>query len=185
MRTAQEMDAYAREHGYLYGSEKTALKHFAVIEKNLLPGEDVIMALAPNSVYSGNDIVMGGITAVVFTNKRLMYGQKAILMGAPVKVVNLENVNDVHKDTLGLLNGKIYIDTLKENIGIQFTKAHLDRIFKDILQMLENYRATPKAPAASSGVSAADELKKFKELLDMGIITQEEFKAKKKQLLGL
>ena len=29
------------------------------------------------------------------------------------------------------------------------------------------------------------ELKKFKELLDMGIITQEEFDAKKKQLLGL
>lgn len=33
--------------------------------------------------------------------------------------------------------------------------------------------------------SATDELKKFKELLDIGIITQEEFDAKKKQLLGL
>ena len=33
--------------------------------------------------------------------------------------------------------------------------------------------------------SPADELKKFKELLDLGIITQEEFDAKKKQLLGL
>ena len=31
----------------------------------------------------------------------------------------------------------------------------------------------------------ADELKKFKELLDMGAISQEEFDAKKKQLLGL
>jgi len=37
----------------------------------------------------------------------------------------------------------------------------------------------------SSTVSAADELKKFKELLDTGVITQEEFDAKKKQLLGL
>ena len=34
-------------------------------------------------------------------------------------------------------------------------------------------------------ISAADELKKFKELLDSGIISQEEFDAKKKQLLGL
>lgn len=34
-------------------------------------------------------------------------------------------------------------------------------------------------------ISAADEIKKFKELLDCGIITQEEFDAKKKQLLGL
>ena len=34
-------------------------------------------------------------------------------------------------------------------------------------------------------VSSADELKKYKELLDSGVITQEEFDAKKKQLLGL
>lgn len=34
-------------------------------------------------------------------------------------------------------------------------------------------------------LSSADELKKYKELLDMGVITQEEFEAKKKQLLGL
>lgn len=33
--------------------------------------------------------------------------------------------------------------------------------------------------------SIVDELKKYKELLDMGIITQEEFDSKKKQLLGL
>lgn len=33
--------------------------------------------------------------------------------------------------------------------------------------------------------SSADELKKFKDLLDSGVITQEEFDAKKKQLLGL
>lgn len=33
--------------------------------------------------------------------------------------------------------------------------------------------------------SALDELKKLKELLDIGIISQDEFDAKKKQLLGL
>ena len=37
---------------------------------------------------------------------------------------------------------------------------------------------------ALSNASAADELKKFKELLDMGIITREEFEAQKKKLLG-
>ena len=54
----------------------------------------------------------------------------------------------------------------------------------------EEYEAAMKAknaPAASVSqpVSSADELKKFKDLLDAGIITQEEFDAKKKQLLGL
>lgn len=37
----------------------------------------------------------------------------------------------------------------------------------------------------SANYSPADELIKFKELLDKGIISQEEFEAKKKQLLGL
>ena len=38
---------------------------------------------------------------------------------------------------------------------------------------------------ASTTLSSADELKKYKELFDMGVISQEEFDAKKKQLLGL
>ena len=43
-----------------------------------------------------------------------------------------------------------------------------------------------KNPQASAPtISNADEIKKYKELLDSGIITQEEFDAKKKQLLGL
>ncbi len=45
-----------------------------------------------------------------------------------------------------------------------------------------------KATAAHAGVatlSVTDELKKFKELLDMGAISQEEFDVKKRQLLGL
>ena len=37
----------------------------------------------------------------------------------------------------------------------------------------------------TSAASSAEEIKKFSELLEMGIITQEEFDAKKKQLLGL
>ena len=36
-----------------------------------------------------------------------------------------------------------------------------------------------------SGSNAVEEIKKFKELLDVGIITEEEFAAKKHQLLGL
>ena len=44
----------------------------------------------------------------------------------------------------------------------------------------------PKAKEApNASISHADELKKYKELLDTGAITQEEYEAKKKQLLGL
>ena len=40
-------------------------------------------------------------------------------------------------------------------------------------------------PVTATAISSADELKKYKELLDSGVISQEEFDAKKKQLLGL
>lgn len=43
----------------------------------------------------------------------------------------------------------------------------------------------PAVSVASTAPSSADELKKYKDLLDAGIITQEEFDTKKKQLLGL
>ncbi|MBE6008914.1 MAG: SHOCT domain-containing protein [Lachnospiraceae bacterium] len=39
------------------------------------------------------------------------------------------------------------------------------------------------APAAETNV--VEELKKYKELLDMGIITEEEFTAKKRQLMDI
>ena len=53
---------------------------------------------------------------------------------------------------------------------------------------LEHYRSAVKetAPtAAPQSDSALDDIKKLKELLDMGLISQEEFDAKKKQILGL
>ena len=60
---------------------------------------------------------------------------------------------------------------------------------EDIRKAMNEYQdAASKADTTTTVIqqaSAADELKKFKELLDMGIITQEEFDAKKKQLLGL
>lgn len=48
---------------------------------------------------------------------------------------------------------------------------------------VENLSKTQNTQQAT--LSQADELKKFKDLLDSGIITQEEFDQKKKQLLGL
>lgn len=40
-------------------------------------------------------------------------------------------------------------------------------------------------PMQVSGQSVADELKKYKELFDQGVLTEEEFAAKKEQLLKL
>lgn len=68
-------------------------------------------------------------------------------------------------------------------------------LMQDKLNDIVTDRVAPAAPAAApapapaaaptSVSEAADDLLKLKELLDAGILTQEEFDAKKKQLLGL
>ncbi len=42
-----------------------------------------------------------------------------------------------------------------------------------------------KVEQSQNSLSAFDDIKQYKELLDLGIITQDEFNAKKKELLGL
>ena len=49
---------------------------------------------------------------------------------------------------------------------------------------MAGYQAQGAAPKSSS-YTAADEIKKYKALLDQGILTEDEFNQKKKQLLGL
>lgn len=64
----------------------------------------------------------------------------------------------------------------------------MEEFLKDENRMLDEglkRSASIKTPTTATNYSSADEIKKFKELLDNGIITQEEFDAKKKQLLGL
>lgn len=63
-----------------------------------------------------------------------------------------------------------------------------DEIHRAISELLvERQTNQPATPTITQEVSQsnADELKKFKELFDAGIITEEEFNTKKKQLLGL
>ena len=51
-------------------------------------------------------------------------------------------------------------------------------------EQYESEKNAKNAPTIQAH-SPAEELKKFKDLLDAGVITAEEFEAKKKQLLGL
>ena len=51
-------------------------------------------------------------------------------------------------------------------------------------KQIDSIKANHSTPSQVIHFSAADEIKKFKELLDLGVITQEEFDAKKKQLLN-
>lgn len=74
------------------------------------------------------------------------------------------------------------ISAVKDENSVTFAKKELSQA-KELVDLIESYRHTEST--STSSISAADELKKYKELLDDGILTQEEFDAKKKQLLNI
>lgn len=83
-------------------------------------------------------------------------------------------------------NGKLSVLTSSGRISFGSLKNR-DEIY-DVLTGLVNEMQTQAAAApapAAPQSSDADELAKFKSLLDSGAITQEEYDAKKKQILGL
>ena len=70
------------------------------------------------------------------------------------------------------------------------TSNQRQETIQELLSQLENMMHAFKADQAAPSVvvqqtSDADELTKYKKLLDDGVITQDEFDAKKKQILGL
>lgn len=89
--------------------------------------------------------------------------------------------------TVRLFNG-VSVATSSGRISFLAVKNSAE-IFEKVNALLverqKKQKETASSQSASPAVSSADELKKFKELLDMGVITQEEFDAKKKELLGL
>ncbi len=51
--------------------------------------------------------------------------------------------------------------------------------------LINQYNPVPHSPPPVSTQSTADELRKYKQLFDDGVITEEEFNAKKEQILKL
>ena len=75
-------------------------------------------------------------------------------------------------------------DAASDENSVLFADKEAYEVALEIKKYVENH--TEGAPAAAPAeLSAADEIVKLKSLLDQGILSAEEFEAKKRQLLGL
>ena len=135
----------------------------------------VIIGKGYNKGVGEKSIPMASIAAVqLIPSKLLVYGY-----------ITFNVLGEVASSKGGL--GSSFNARGSENTVIAKSRAD-DAILKQIKTFVEE---TKERVIANQGqiniqqVSAADELKKFRDLLDSNVITQEEFDAKKKQLLGL
>ena len=87
----------------------------------------------------------------------------------------------------GLLFGNAFLQL--NTAGRTYTISALAKIngFCYVKEQIEKKMATAKSKPKSNSqsVSTADEIAKYKDLADKGVISKAEFEAKKKQLLGL
>lgn len=118
------------------------------------------------------------------------------------KEILIRTISSIQFKEAGILNGYIQFSFSggKENTGgildagkdentLFFTKKQqpafekLKSIIEEKIEALNNNNNTQTQQAPL--VNVADEIKKLAELRDNGILTEEEFTAKKKQLLGI
>lgn len=152
--------------------------------------EEIKLAFAANLGIIGK--TQYGNVGVVFTSKRLLIAGKPNslvggLMQAGVKSIKMDRVNSV-----GVFANRVQINTNgDEDISFSpYSPEVRSKLAQRIQSFIDDYQTTPVAaqPQTITNIqqlSPAEEIKKFKDLLDAGIISQEEFDAKKKQLLGL
>lgn len=101
------------------------------------------------------------------------------------EIFPVSEIRSIESSGNGLTGGHIIIHTISKDFD--FLVTYKKDIIKNIRQTFDAVRvnATSKPLQQAAFISEADELAKFKKLLDQGILTEEEFAAKKKQLLGL
>lgn len=112
------------------------------------------------------------------------------------KEILIDQITAIHLKPAGVTSGHIefsyagsgyrpsssWLSNLNEGNTVYFNKKQQPE-FEKAKTLIENYRLD--ARAVGSGPSAMDELEKLASLRDRGIVSPEEFEAKKKALLGL
>ncbi|MGU8907281.1 PH domain-containing protein [Clostridium perfringens] len=187
LSTAEGMYKYCLDNKFGSGwNEKWGIKHFKLIEENLLPNEEVKMVFIGLHNYISSTKHDGNF-AYAITNKRIIMAQKKQITGENFQTISLDNINDITFKS-GVLLGILTVDTIKETFNIGLDKGSAKSInstLHSVVDNIKNISITPEIKELSTNsFSIADELKKYKELLDLGVLTQDEFEKQKNKLLN-
>lgn len=178
---AQEMYQYCIDNNFGMGLSKNwSIKHFLLIQKALQNDERVLMSFIGLHNYKSASKHDNNF-AYAITNKRLILAQQQAL-GEVVQSINLDNINDVTKSS-GILSGTITFDTIKEVFNVNVSSSAATAITNKIHEILYSQNTSAENHSPSSAYSPADEILKYKNLLDIGAITEEEYNQKKQELL--
>ncbi len=145
-------------------------------------GETITKGGLGGAVVGG--ILAGGVGAIVGST----VGKKSKTEVTSMVVhVSLSNPYFTHFDFQLIPMGTSYKKGSMTYNGLKHQATTLVSLFDSMCKKVEteSQNTLSQQPTQPQGSSVADEILKFKNLLDCGAITAEEFEAKKKQLLGV
>lgn len=104
-----------------------------------------------------------------------------------VRFLTSANAGRLPTNGAAMLSDNNRVNFCSGTFSYKDANAFAKTAYIEIKKAFEDYKINSDKPAEPnpSTLSSMDEIKKLKELLDIGAVTQEEFDAKKKQLLGL
>ncbi|MBR3553164.1 MAG: SHOCT domain-containing protein [Clostridia bacterium] len=190
-RIDKEYD-YFRYRGYSYYNGTRDREINYSFSDNIIHGYDPVRFPAGFTFDFGLLLLIGSVIFIwktsaykmTVTDKRI-YGKTSFgrRVDLPLDSISAVGVGAFRSIAVATSSGKI-------KFGFIENRDEIHTVIGNLLVQRQNRpqqtAPVPPAPAAQPvSQSAADELKKYKDLLDSGVITQDEFDAKKKQLLGL
>lgn len=137
-------------------------------------------------MYATSGFTDGNTWLITCTNKRLLFLDKGMIFGLKQVEIPIDKINSIaHKR--GLILGELMIYHGSSQMTIKnINKETLSPMVNAINTEIEKQKTEVNiSPIQTNTTSVADEILKFKELLDADIITQEEYEMKRKELLGL
>lgn len=139
--------------------------------------------------YLTSGLMDGTTWLIVCTQKRILLLDHGFLFGFKQSEMNLENINSISYQT-GLLFGSIEIwhggaRMLIENCDKKTVKPFTDAVNAAMTAIKKGQGNTPQNPVTSSSDDVVSQLERLASLMEKGILSQEEFQAQKKKLLGL
>ena len=167
MRTLKDIKTMLAKCGAAIWGTKKEVKELP----NII-GDDEIITYATSGVYDGHTWL------VISTNKRIIFLDKGMFFGVNQIEIPLSKVNSI-KYRKRFFLGEIEIwdgaSMIKVTNILKKTLVPFVNAVNDSIEEFENLK--------KNQTSVADELIKFKKLLDEGVINRVEFDKKKKELL--
>lgn len=180
----EDVESALKEFGIKTFGNKKNLER---AEKLLKDNEKVLFITPTNAViHEVNTKKKSKVPGIfILTDKRVLFNYKALAV-EEIEAFELSDIQNVDFAANSMSGGHIAMHTLTKTLEILVTykKDTAKKIHDVICKAIDDYKNADKASSSGQG-DYLEQIEKLHDLFKQGIITQEEFEAKKKQLLNL